>query len=412
MSSRFKFEDFRKQMQAGKLTPDPENRKPDNAYIVASINEKLTSCLWKVYHKTPSTNAVFSSLGIGMVMAFVKLGTSGKTSDEIASRFRFPDDLVLQDGYSKLFQSLRQSSNNGVEITIANGVFAPFGTTFRQDAMQIGQSLGFQFLNVNFNEPELAKQEINKWVQQSSDMRILNVISTEDVDKKTRLVLLSTIHFKGVWKKGFSTQDTKVKTFYGKTVTEIPMMSATHRFPYSKLGNLDCHAIGLPYQGDRFMMIIILPNYADLTSLEDRLEEDIFVNVRKQLRVDKEIHVEIPKIRLTSKIELKPLLETIGIKSLFNTTADLDPMFDRKDNMYVSTVAQQACVEISEEGDTEVAEPLKLDPANGCTRVKEKVKAAPFPVKEEPKAFHARHSFMFCIYDNKYDNVLLVGICN
>ncbi|CAG7784927.1 unnamed protein product [Allacma fusca] len=410
-SSTFKFEDFRKQVQAVKKS-EPEERKPDNGYIISQISEQLTSGLWKIYHKTPNTREVFSSLGLGMLMAFLKLGTGGKTANEISSRFRFPDNVLLQDGYSKIFQSLQNSTGDDVEITIANGVFAPYCVTFKQDLMQIGEGLGFQFLNVNFDEPELAAREINKWVQQITDTRILNVISTEDVDKKTRLVLLSTVYFKGVWKKGFSPDDTKSKLFSGKIIHEVPIMSTTYKFPYSKLGNLDCCALGLPYKGDRFMMIILLPNHHDLWTLEDKLEESMFVNIRKQLKVDKEIYVELPKIRLSSKIELKPFLETVGIHSIFTTTADFDTMFEKRDNIYVSTAVQQACIEISEDGDTELPEPLILDPATGCAPVKDKVKAAPFPVKENPKLFIARHTFMFCIYDDKYDSAPIIGICS
>ena len=134
------------------------------------------------------------------------------------------------------------------------------------------------------------------------------------------------------------------------------------------------------------ILMIIVPNRIDgLRELLKKLDANFYGSIRAKLRVSGTVALELPKWKVTSKLELKPILQNVrqtcgwvrvtnliitihnsqmGVKSLFNNTADLTGMFDKAEGIYVSDVIQKTVFEITEDGD-EPPRDESEDPASG-----------------------------------------------
>jgi serpin B len=117
---------------------------------------------------------------------------------------------------------------------------------------------------------------------------------------------------------------------------------------------LNCKVVELPYKGDNFSMIVILPNEIDgLSSLEQRLTfKDFNRLINKLYKLETEI--VLPKFNITSNIDLKTILSNLGVSDIFiPTMADFSHMVrpdDQYGELYVSDAIHEAVVVVSEEG--------------------------------------------------------------
>ncbi|NXH13391.1 SPB9 protein, partial [Bucco capensis] len=61
---------------------------------------------------------------------------------------------------------------------------------------------------------EEARQQINAWVEESTEGKVKNLLVKGIVDAQTRLVLVNAIYFKGSWEKQFKQRQTAEMPFH------------------------------------------------------------------------------------------------------------------------------------------------------------------------------------------------------
>jgi serpin B len=244
------------------------------------------------------------------------------------------------------------------------------------------------------NNPEQTRTRINEWVEQKTKDKIKDLIKPGVLNSLTRLVLTNAIYFKGNWSHQFKKSATKENTFWltrDKAVT-VPLMSQKENCRYGK--NEALQLIELPYVGDSFSMIVLLPNTIDgLSKLETTLTEDTLASWLMLLR-KREVRVFLPKCTVTSEFNLEQTLSAMGMSDAFTTKADFSGMTGNKD-LFMSTVIHKAFVDIHEEG-TEAA---------AATAVTMRMTAMPTP----PPEFRADHPFLFLIRHNPSESILFLG---
>ncbi|KAG0435115.1 hypothetical protein HPB47_018676, partial [Ixodes persulcatus] len=118
---------------------------------------------------------------------------------------------------------------------------------------------------------------------------------------------------------------------------------------YCALPELKSQAVQLPYSGDRYSMVIVLPN--DRTGLP-QLIRALFVRtiltLLKKLSPH-EVELGLPKFELSTKYKLVDALKKLGLISILSDKADLSGVSgDRK--LKVTDVVHKAMVDVSEEG--------------------------------------------------------------
>ena len=221
------------------------------------------------------------------------------------------------------------------------------------------------------------------------------------LNKFTFMVLTNVIYFQGQWKSKFDAKLTRDRDFWvnNTTKTSVSMMYQKSTVMVTDDNELNCKVVELPYKGDNFSMIVILPNEIDgLSSLEQRLTfKDFNRLINKLYKFETEI--VLPKFNITSNIDLKTILSNLGVSDIFNPTmADFSHMVrpdDQYGDLYVSDAIHEAVVVVSEEGSE----------ATAATHFVISFRSASPPTFK----FTADHPFLFFIRDISSGTILFLG---
>ena len=154
-------------------------------------------------------------------------------------------------------------------------------------------------------------------------------------------VLINAIYFKAKWKYPFEKRKTRSKLFYTevKQSKRVQMMDLTNTFEFADLSSLQSTMLRLPYEGERIVLDILLPNpQKNLEDLEKSLEEvDIQSHFEKNKRRTK-VRVNLPRFKIESKPELNGILKRMGMTDMYSPgKADFTAMLE-SGNIRVSQV--------------------------------------------------------------------------
>nr|XP_014096706.2 serine protease inhibitor 77Ba [Bactrocera oleae]XP_036214158.1 serine protease inhibitor 77Ba [Bactrocera oleae]XP_036214159.1 serine protease inhibitor 77Ba [Bactrocera oleae]XP_036214160.1 serine protease inhibitor 77Ba [Bactrocera oleae]XP_036214161.1 serine protease inhibitor 77Ba [Bactrocera oleae]XP_036214162.1 serine protease inhibitor 77Ba [Bactrocera oleae] len=252
--------------------------------------------------------------------------------------------------------------------------------------------------NLNFNDTKIAVNFINNAIKTETKGLISDAITADDV-KNARLLLTSTLYFKGQWQFPFNRSDTRREIFYdmnGKPVGEVEMMFQMTPFNYTRIQDLQAHVLELPYGNEnRLCMLAILPNKGisvnqvaqnlrkfGVRPIFNKIEEDA-LNYGEQ-----DVEVYLPRLETTSTLSLRGTLEAMGIKSIFDPqTVNL-----LSQTSFVKDVIQSTKIIVNEEG-TEAAA----------------VVAAILTNKISPPKFYFNRPFMYLIAEKRSNTLLFAG---
>ena len=110
-------------------------------------------------------------------------------------------------------------------------------------------------------------------------------------------------------------------------------------------------ALALPFKGETLDMVLLLPNpESDLGAMEDLMKGIDWPKTLSNLVRKTPTHtsISLPKFRIESSLSLVKLLEKMGVRDLFNVfNADLSGISCQED-LFVSLVILQACIEVDE----------------------------------------------------------------
>ncbi|TVU24989.1 hypothetical protein EJB05_27462, partial [Eragrostis curvula] len=404
-------------------------------------------------------NVAFSPVSVHAALALVAAGARGETqaqlldflgapsAADLADFGRFVSRSVLVD--RELWDGPRVLFGGGVWVDAARGEIAD---AFRRVALKSYKS---KARTVNFaKEPEKAVKRINKWVKKATADLIDTIISPEDINAKTDLVLANAVYFKGKWLKPFLASWTFRATFHrldGRHV-EAEFMSAhatqqvacmdgfkVLKLPYEP-GWKELEAAGCKRKrksrrsacasaekeatesldedgGDaQYSMFIFLPDTRDgVAAMVDAVTASPACLYGVLDKV-KEAYVELmlPKFKIAfSWRQLSDALRQLGLSLPFSpATADLSGMCDEDDAvdeedgggdgdglrrpLFVSNIAHLSVVEVNEMG-TEAAA-VTMSVLYGCGR----------PPREKVE-FVADHPFTFFIMEERSGVIVFAG---
>ncbi|XP_063832687.1 antichymotrypsin-2-like isoform X4 [Ostrinia nubilalis] len=301
-------------------------------------------------------SVVSSPLSAEILLALLTLGTTEPAHDELLTALGIPDDASIRSGFSVVSDKLK--SIKGVTLNVANKVYVMEGaydlhSELKQDAIKVFDA-GFE--KVNFEESAAAASLINKWVEDKTNNRIKDLISEDDLNRYTRLVLVNAIYFKGTWSKKFDPMHTMDKPFHvnATTTIQVPMMYKEDNFRYGESEALNAQLLEMSYVGGEASMLIVLPR--EVEGLDGVLKKlaggfDLLGEVERKMFSTK-VQVTMPKFKIETEIDLNTLLFKLGIKSIFNSKgpSGLTKVLNCDEPLYVSKAVQKAFIEVNEEG--------------------------------------------------------------
>ncbi|CAK7298373.1 Serpin I2 [Vulpes lagopus] len=179
--------------------------------------------------------------------------------------------------------------------------------------------------------------------------KIKDMFSGEDFGPLTRLVLVNAIYFKGDWKQKFRKEDTQLTNFTKKdgAAVKIPMMKALLRTKHGYFSepSMNYQVLELPYRGDGFSLIIILPaEDVNIEEMEKRITAHQILKWFSEMQEE-----EVEQFKVEQKLDFKEALYSLNMTEIFSGGCDLSGITDSAE-VFVSQVMQHIFFEINEDG--------------------------------------------------------------
>jgi serpin B len=343
-------------------------------------------------------NIFFSPYSISDAFSMAYEGARGETASEIQSVFGFADMQTQRESIRELDSKINSPDAN-YTLKLANALWVQKTFPILQeysDSLQKYYSAKAE--NLDFvDNPDGSRVVINKWVEDKTNDKIVDLLPKGSLNNLTRVVLTDAVYFKGMWLTKFNESETKEANFSvsENNTVKVPMMHVQTGFKYLEDGDLKI--LEMPYSGENLSMMVILPKDGDLNHLINLLSSDKLNQWRNNLAV-KEVSVHMPKFMLHTKYTLKDNLSEMGMPLAFDPyVADFSGIDGQKD-LYIDNVYHDAFVDVNEKG-TEAAAATAIV---FMTVMGENVGV-------QPIEFNADHPFVFLIHDNKTGLILFAG---
>ncbi|CAK9305124.1 unnamed protein product [Gordionus sp. m RMFG-2023] len=372
-------------------------------------------------------NIILSPFNVAQVLSMIMIGAKGET-------FRQLSDTLH---YSSNFQPIPTPQNQeGLHKAIANAAKLHLGAKNRKRNFTLETGYGIYpdktFLlnpifeknvkrfyratirNLNFkSQPKLAEKIINQDVSNATNGKIKNLLPPNSLDAFTRMVLIGTIYFKGNWKDKFDPKLTRKIEFKSDDglSQEVDMMQGSKDghygdFDFSTLMDSSIKhpqpvkVLRLDYVDSNLAMFFVLPKQNGLDGLIQDLNTAILTKLIEGLRHEKKIRVTIPKFKIDYGIEMKEVLQKLGMTDIFGNKADLSGISraesgsSETERLYLSEVYHKAFIEVNEIGSEAAA-------ATGAVISLLSVMT--------PTEFKADRPFLYFIMDLSNSNILFIG---
>ncbi len=353
----------------------------------------------KLYSKllkgTTSQNILCAPCGISEAFAMIYSGASSDTAKEIAQTMSYSTDTEKNadsfNSLSKYINSLQEK--NEFRFLTSCAVWPEKNLKFLSKYIGIfGGSVNCELKGLDFSSPKDAVQKINEQVSQKTGKKITELFSKEALSPNEKMVLACSAYFVGNWEKPFLKTQSQNSQFWVSTSTlvNVKMMCQENSFPFAEEDGVK--VIELPYSGEDVSLIILMPKeIGDFKSIEKKLTPEKLFKYAQGLW-DRQIRLYLPRFSVEYDLDMKQILEKMGIKRAFSSGADFSKMSDNKE-LYISQARQRALIEANEEGSA-TAKPQEYSGFNGSVGSVE---------------LRVDRPFMFFVRDNRFGTILFIG---
>jgi serpin B len=372
--------------------------KPEISAVVAG-NTALALDLYREV-KGARGNIFFSPYSISTCLALVYAGARGSTETEFAQAAHFSlKQAELHPAYGELVARMKRLQHGSrLSLITANALWYQQGDPFSTAFLSVAQTdYHADLQGVDFRDaPKIAASEINKWLESRTRGRIKGTLPPDSLGGFTKMVLCSAIHFKANWRSQFKVENTREGQFYispDQTVP-VPMMWQSADFKLARIESPGVALLELPYFGGDLAMIIILPEeVVGPSELENSLTPENLDSWLAQVDAANphKVNVRLPRFTAQQRLDLEPVLRSLGAPSAFDYTADFRGI-DGMTNLFISQALHHALVEVNEQG-TEAAAVTLFEAKS----------------KSMNDRFNADHPFIYLIRDRGSGTILFLG---
>ncbi|XP_051566469.1 probable serpin E3 [Myxocyprinus asiaticus] len=342
-----------------------------NSSLGNSLNDLHTHFGVSLYQTLTETennsNLIVSPASISLCLGLLQLGARGNTLAQLAGTLGYDvNDVRVQDFLSRPQGDLGNSSK-GVRLELANALFVQSGVKLLPEFTQ--HALGWSnssLLSINFsNSNHTQLQQWARYHSKSDDhlqAREKQLQSGEPQEEASRqdilphMTLLSTVLFQGAWQKQFLFTETQNLPFTlsdGSTV-KVPMMYQSTEVNFGQFrlpSDQQYTVLELPYLDRSLRLFVALPSdrKTPLSHLESQLTAHavgLWDNGLRRTKMD----IFLPRFKMESRLNLKPVLQSLGISDIFSpSAADFRGISD-EEGLFVSEAFHEARIQVTEEG--------------------------------------------------------------
>ncbi len=353
-------------------------------------------------NSTTSGNILVSPASVHILLAMLLSGANTKTAEEISAAIGSPTKDIHDLFGQAIALMTCPNAYNTMALSIANRIFRQTGNPLLLAfERQLHDSYDSHVVDLDFQtNPQEAREQINLWAKEATRDKSPELIGDDALDERTKLVLINTIYLKEAWEHVFS--ETRDLPFFGiaDRETRVPMMvrkgEATD-YSYAELEGFT--AASLSTSSHEIDLVIMLPKDRDgVAALEQSLTGDLLHKTMAALSPRK-VNLTIPRFQITMHKRLEERLKEVGVKTMFDPLkADFGGIDDHADLLYVSSIVQQATIDVNEKG---------LEAAAATAAIMRAGSAMPPP--QDPVDFVANHPFLFLVKHRTTGIILFMG---
>ncbi|XP_059058785.1 serpin B12 [Achroia grisella] len=226
-------------------------------------------------------------------------------------------------------------------------------------------------------------------------------VSPSSSETKSLMLIFNGLYFRGSWKQPFDIVEPGV--FY-KSSTEkkqVPMMKGRGVYRTASLPSLDSEAIQLPYDGGRYVLLIVVPRSRDgLTRLIADLPSTPVADIEDSLR-EEELQVSLPTFFVETTTKPIAALAKFGVSSIFSRTRAELTGVSEMEGLFVQELVQFVAIRV-ENNDASASQLSAANPAG------ESLKNLPLTQLKPVRRLNVEHPFIFFIMDY-LDNLIVAS---
>ncbi|MEM7271975.1 MAG: serpin family protein [Actinomycetota bacterium] len=234
-------------------------------------------------------NLVFSPLSIGHALLMARGAADAPTAAAIDRTFGLPSGIAADDAWNALDAMLADTNGSAIAIdetetpivTVADRLWPATSAAPDQAWVDLMASHhGADVETIDVSDPERSRQRINGWISEQTNELIPELLPAGFIDESTVLVLTDTVYFKAQWRSIFGKYgplDGPFTRLDGTTVDTTYLVDLEQPGPR---GSGDGYVgAEIPYLGDDYAMLVIVPDDGRFEEVRGRLSADLLAEI-------------------------------------------------------------------------------------------------------------------------------------
>ena len=243
---------------------------------------------------------------------------------QLADVFEFDSDMASRHGMMAQTVGAVNREDSQATLDMANALWVSKSITPYESLVDItGNVYDADAEQLDFRDNDASAARLNEWAAENTRDKIPEIIQPQQLDSNTRAVLTNAVYFNATWKFQFVPERTHTADFWisQNDASKAEFMIQEERFEYASTDGVSL--LRIPYLGDRFSMIMILPDEIDgIGNLTEQLSAEQIAGWMDAMN-DEKVTVTMPKFTTKGSYDLKPSLEEMGVTDVFGFDADL-----------------------------------------------------------------------------------------
>lgn len=343
-------------------------------------------------------NTVISPISVVYALDMLTAGSEGETQEELLNALckgADSGDLVIYaseymdklDGKSKFKLANSIWINNGDAAANANEEYVS----------SMEKYMKAQVTTLEFNDD--AKDEINKWVDDSTDGMIKEII--DNIPANAGMYLINAMAFDGEWTTPYEDYQIDEDGIFHNSKGQDEEVTLLHGLEKSFIESDAATGFIKDYKGGKYAFVAILPKDENISieSFMENMTGEDFIELIESETGKYDVYTSIPKFKQEYSVNLNDALKSLGINRAFDLSdAEFKTMASTE--LYVENVLHKVFIELDEKGTKAAA----------ATSVQMSVKSMPDPSQE--REVKLERPFVYAIIDKESNLPVIIGAFN
>jgi serpin B len=340
-------------------------------------------------------NVFFSPFSLSQVLAMTWTGASGNTSKQMSDTLHYSDmdPSAVNAAFNRINSGMKSSGSS--EIRLLNSIWAQKDEPWKGEFLEVlKKNYDSGIYEADFSgNPGLCLGAMNDWVKTATRGKIKESFNPSSFSDLVRVCLLNVIYLKGEWVHKFKKSLTQMSDFFlldQKSTRVLMMRQPETKYKCLYSGRSDTYGVEMPYRDCDLAMFAVSPPTDKFAEFESQINLEKWDEMVSELK-ERKIVIEFPKLTSYFDLDMKKILQDMGISDAFiYETADFTNM-NGKMNLFISDVLQKTYLQIDEEGTIAIVFSGINVKAGGVTALK------------------FNRPFIFAIRDTKTGLILFMG---